>query len=368
MTLSRDSLHGYKNNKRGWIAWAIPEYFKKYNRTSVEKCFTFPVNKQSFQVHVLCWTATDACHLIHGICLNHRKTFLAIHAQNTIHRKNFIKEIFTPQLQLLQVRFQCVEVQGHLSQEMKKDLRAQYLCRCLLEGRQPWILFCQWKFQSILSLDSKDRQMSELQFDNFTTPSMFFSWKIRFKNQVTICSDFPSEAMFWIKELEMIDSVDDFKIIEFNSGLYSFPVFLKCWMRELLSLWTRSSRIPVSRKRSVRRNRKPKKRIGFYEEDRSPSRSTTTFEWLALTISLLITLIYFLLLSVMTTFRNSVQDGTKFYCRCQKFHPMISWKVCTNWGYVSLNNSKPYYNCTTWKFTEDIDAQLSSWKPWWREV
>ena len=29
-------------------------------------------------------------------------------------------------------------------------------------------------------------------------------------------------------------------------------------------------------------------------------------------------LIYSLLLSVMTTFRNSIQDGTKFYCRCQK--------------------------------------------------
>ena len=42
----------------------------------------------------------------------------------------------------------------------------------------------------------------------------------------------------------------------------------------------------------------------------------------------------------MTTFRNSIQDGTKFYCRCQKFHPMISWKACTNWEYVGLINSK----------------------------
>ena len=28
--------------------------------------------------------------------------------------------------------------------------------------------------------------------------------------------------------------------------------------------------------------------------------------------------------------RNSIQDWTKFYYRCQKFHPMITWKVCTN--------------------------------------
>ena len=30
-----------------------------------------------------------------------------------------------------------------------------------------------------------------------------------------------------------------------------------------------------------------------------------------------IMLIYSLLLFMMTTFRNSIQDGTKFYCRCQ---------------------------------------------------
>ena len=38
-------------------------------------------------------------------------------------------------------------------------------------------------------------QISELQFDKFPTPSTFSCWKIRFKNQVTTCSDLPSEAM-----------------------------------------------------------------------------------------------------------------------------------------------------------------------------
>ena len=27
---------------------------------------------------------------------------------------------------------------------------------------------------------------------------------------------------------------------------------------------------------------------------------------------------------------------------CQRYHPMMSWKVCPNWGYGSLINSKPY--------------------------
>ena len=29
-------------------------------------------------------------------------------------------------------------------------------------------------------------------------------------------------------------------------------------------------------------------------------------------------------------FRSSILDGMKFYYLCQRFHPMISWKVCTH--------------------------------------
>ena len=37
----------------------------------------------------------------------------------------------------------------------------------------------------------------------------FACWKIRFKTEVCTCSQFPTEAMHWIKEVEMVDSVDD---------------------------------------------------------------------------------------------------------------------------------------------------------------
>ena len=53
------------------------------------------------------------------------------------------------------------------------------------------------------------KQFSELQFDKFPTPSSFLYWKIRFKSQMTTCSDFPSGAMLWIKEVEMVDSLDE---------------------------------------------------------------------------------------------------------------------------------------------------------------
>ena len=46
---------------------------------------------------------------------------------------------------------------------------------------------------------------------NFPTPATFACWKVRFKTEVCICSQFPTEAMQWIKEVELVDSVDDLK-------------------------------------------------------------------------------------------------------------------------------------------------------------
>ena len=55
------------------------------------------------------------------------------------------------------------------------------------------------------------QQISELQFDKLSNPQSFLVWKIRFKNQVTTRSDFPPDAMMWIKEVETVDSLDELK-------------------------------------------------------------------------------------------------------------------------------------------------------------
>ena len=55
------------------------------------------------------------------------------------------------------------------------------------------------------------QQISELQFDKFLNPSSLLVWKTQFKTQVSNGSDFPSEAMLWIKEMEMVDSLDELK-------------------------------------------------------------------------------------------------------------------------------------------------------------
>ena len=59
--------------------------------------------------------------------------------------------------------------------------------------------------------DQQRLQISDLHFDKFPTPATFACWKIRFKTEVCTGSQFPTEAMQWIKEVELADSVDDLR-------------------------------------------------------------------------------------------------------------------------------------------------------------
>ena len=60
-------------------------------------------------------------------------------------------------------------------------------------------------------------------FDKFPNPQSFLVKKIRFKNQVAICYDFPSEAMLWLKGVEMVDSLEEMK--SSRSFWRNFPNF-----------------------------------------------------------------------------------------------------------------------------------------------
>ena len=58
--------------------------------------------------------------------------------------------------------------------------------------------------------DQQRLQISDLH-DKFPTPATFACWKIRFKTEVCTCSKFPTKAMQWIKEVELVDSVDELR-------------------------------------------------------------------------------------------------------------------------------------------------------------
>ena len=59
--------------------------------------------------------------------------------------------------------------------------------------------------------DQQRLQISELHIDKFPAPTTLACWKIRFKTEVCTCSQFLTEVMLWIKEVEMVESVDDLK-------------------------------------------------------------------------------------------------------------------------------------------------------------
>ena len=73
------------------------------------------------------------------------------------------------------------------------------------------VIFCEGDSSKNYGADQQRLQISDLHFDKFPTPATFACWKIRFKTEVCTCSQFPTEAMHWIKEVEMVDSVDEFK-------------------------------------------------------------------------------------------------------------------------------------------------------------
>ena len=112
--------------------------------------------------------------------------------------------------------------------------------------------------------DEQRLQISDLHFDQFPNPTTFACWKIRFKTEVCICSQFHTEAVLRIEEVEMVESVDDLKSSRSIKGIRT-PGF-GVLDAKISSALNRIIHKPASRKRSVWRNRKPKKRT---VEDRS---------------------------------------------------------------------------------------------------
>ena len=123
--------------------------------------------------------------------------------------------------------------------------------------------------------DQQRLQISDLHIDKVTTPATFACWKIRNKIEVCTCSQFLTEAMLWIREVEMFDSVADLKSSCSVRGI-RMPD-LKYLMRRLLQQRTESSIIPSAEERSVWRNKKPKKRM--WKTDRLPDLRALPGHW-----------------------------------------------------------------------------------------
>ena len=137
-----------------------------------------------------------------------------------------------------------------------KNRKHNSQCRHLQEGRRLWAPSFLWIFHGVPWLGNKDGRYRNFNLTNSCLLS-FLRWKIRFRNQATACSDFPSEAMLWIKEVEMVSSMEKFQL---RARIFRI---LNCWTRGLSLLWTSSSKTPTSRRKSVSSNRKSGKEDRF---------------------------------------------------------------------------------------------------------
>ena len=157
-----------------------------------------------------------------------RKTFLDINFLWLIHPEIILKEFNLTMCRETEKQSQKPEGRGPLTQVKTDKIKAQFQCRHLQEGRWLRVQQYRWNYRRTTWSDSKDSKYRNCKCDKFRHPQSILVWKIRFKNQVTTCSDFPSDAMLWIWKVEMVDPVKEWKSSRSVSG-QNFPTILRWW-------------------------------------------------------------------------------------------------------------------------------------------
>ena len=146
-------------------------------------------------------------------------------------------------------------------QEQNQDLRCQSG-----PSAKDSVIFSGGDSSKNYGADQQRLQISDLHFDKFLTPATFACWKIRCKTEVCTCSQFHTEALHWIREVEMVDSVDDLISSSSVRGI-SMPNFEVLDAR-IASALKKTSIILTSKEESVWRNKRPRSRTVSFVADR----------------------------------------------------------------------------------------------------
>ena len=160
--------------------------------------------------------------------------------------------------------------------------------------------------------DQQRLPISDLHFDKFPTPATFACWKIRFKTEVCTCSQLPTESMHWIKEVELVDSVDELRSSSSTRGI-SMPNFEALDARIASALNKIIHNSPFKRRVSLE-EQKAQKQDRFL---RGRQIAYLIYEYFWVTGPMILSrTMPTCSLSVfeMTIFRNSTRSGTEFYC------------------------------------------------------
>ena len=247
------------------------EWFRRISRSGIESQWEIVLRFQStcnnFKVLVPCWPATNACLLTHGIHLDYRKTFLVINFPRLVHPEIILKEFTLAHHKENKDQFHKQQGQRLFSQEMTNKKEAQFQCR---------------RLHRILWLDRKDSKYRSCNSTTSLVHNHFWFWKIRFEN----LSDYLFRFSLGCCVMDQRGGDGWFtRGIEVLAIRFwkEFPKFemLDAKIASALNKIIQNSHL-IQEEGQSRETESTKKRIGFYEEDRSPSWSTTTFEWLAL--------------------------------------------------------------------------------------
>ena len=191
------------------------------------------------------------------------------------------------------------------------------------------------------SVEQPRNQVSDMRFDRFPHLSTLQCSKTSFKTEVCTCCRYPSEAMLWIQEVEMVESVDDLlrrrQVESVDSRI------LRRLMRRLRPPWKRSSWTPTSRKEISLEDRKAQM------EDRFLSGRQIAFmiyEYFQVTGAHEAVVDDSDLFSSYVARRRCsrcwYEMGSKSCYPSVRYPQMIFWKVCFRCEHVSLINSKAY--------------------------
>ena len=115
---------------------------------------------------------------------------------------------------------------------------------------------------------NKDFKSQNITFDEFPTPETLSCWKIRFKTEECSCSHCLTEAVLWIKEVEMVNSVEDRKSSCSIQGLTPFPDFELLDAR-IASVSNKIIQNSYFKKKVSLETKKLKEQTNFFAEDRS---------------------------------------------------------------------------------------------------
>ena len=149
-----------------------------------------------------------------GTHMVHRETFLQIHSHFFSSLSSRIAS-----MEFVRRAAHSSTVEKSERPEQNQDLRCQSG-----PSAKDSVIFSGGDSLKNYGADQQRLQISDLHFDKFPTPATFACWKIRFKTEVCSGSNCPTEAMQWIKEVELVDSVDELRSSSSLRGI-SMPNF-----------------------------------------------------------------------------------------------------------------------------------------------